>query len=379
MEYRKDRAWLEIDLSAIEENYRRIKEFIGDQTEIMAVVKANAYGLGAVEVSKTLENAGCPMFAAACIEEAMELRENGIKAPILTLGPVMPYNAKTAAENGIEVPLMSLEQAKEMSEAAQKAGVTVKAHIKADAGLSRFGIVLEGRIKEAADEAEAVTKLPNIECVGVFTHYTAAGIPLGEEFNLHQIGLFKSFTAELEKRGVKLKVHSASSLFTAIYPQCHDDYVRVAALLLGLEEPSERGVVCRQSTEMKTVIYQIKEVELGTSVGYGPTYYTRRKTRIAVVPVGYADGINRSVQDKASFMLRGKRAKIIGKMCMDYTMIDVTDIPEAREGDEVTVFGRDGGNHTEAYELAGLWGGTVGELTSLITARVPRFYKRSGL
>ncbi len=376
MEYKKDRTWLEIDLSAIEENYRRIKEFVGEKTEIMAVVKADAYGLGAVEISKVLEKQGCPIFAVACIEEAMELRENGIKAPILTLGPVMPYNAAAAAENGIEVPLMSLEQAEEMSKAAQKAGVTVKAHIKADAGLSRFGIVLENRIKEAADEAEAMTKLPGIECVGLFTHYTGADIPLGEEFNLHQIELFKGFTAELEKKGVKLKVHSASSLFTAVYPQCHDDYVRVAALVLGLEAPAERGVVCRQSAEMKTVIYQIKDVEMGRSIGYGPTYYTQRKTRIAVLPVGYADGINRSVQNKASFMLHGKRAKIIGKMCMDYTMIDVTDIPEAKEGDVVTVFGRDGGNHTEAYELADLWGGTVGELTSLITARVPRFYKR---
>lgn len=376
MVYGKDRTWLEIDLSVIEENYRVIKEFIGNQTEIMAVVKADAYGLGAVAVSKTLENLGCPMFAVACIEEAMELRENGIKAPILTLGPLMPCHVKTAAENGIEVPLVSLEQARKISAAAQSAGVSVKAHIKADAGLSRFGIVLENRIKDAADEAESITKLPYIECVGVFTHYTAADVPLSEEFNLHQIELFKSFTAELEKRGVKLKVHSASSLFTSLYPQCHDDYVRVAALLLGLEHPTVRGITCRQSTEMKTVIYQIKEVEMGTSVGYGPTYYTRRKTKIAVVPVGFADGIRRSVQNMASFMLHGKRAKIIGKMCMDYTMIDVTDIPEAQEGDVVTIFGRDGENHTEAYELAALWGGSVGELTSLITARVPRFYKK---
>ncbi len=369
---------MEIDLDAIEENYRRIRQFIGAERGIIGVVKANAYGLGAVPIARQLEGLGCDMLAVACVEEAMELRENGIRTPLLTLGPVAPAHARLAAENAIEMPVISLGQAQALSQAAVEAGVSLRVHIKTDVGLTRFGLVLKNNMEQAVEEALAIAALPGLSCVAAFSHYTGADVPLGEEFNLEQIGLFHTFCRRIGERGLQVKTHSASSLFTAIYPQCHDDYVRVAALLLGLEAPAPRGIACVPSAQLKTRIYQIKEVEAGTPVSYGPTYYTLRRTRVAVIPLGFADGLRRTIQNKVSLMVHGQWAKIIGKMCMDYMMLDVTDIPQAREGDEVTVFGRDGALHMESFELAGEYPGSVGELTSVLSPRIPRFYTRGG-
>lgn len=378
MQYQQDRAWMEIDLDAIEENYRHIRRFIGEERGIIGVVKANAYGLGAVPIARCLEKLGCEMLSVACIEEAMELREAGISTPILTLGPVAPWHAKLAAENGVEVPAVSLHQAQALSQAAAEAGVRLRVHVKTDVGLTRFGLVLKNNMERAVEEALAIAALPGLQCVAAFTHYTGADIPLGEEFNQEQIGLFHTFCSRIEARGLRVATHSASSFFTAAYPQCHDDYVRVAALLLGLEAPAPRGMACVPSAQLKTRIYQIKEVEAGTPVSYGPTYTTLRRTRVAVIPLGFADGLRRTIQNQVSLMVHGQWAKIIGKMCMDYMMLDVTDIPQAREGDVVTVFGRDGDLHKESYELAGEYPGSVGELTSVLSPRIPRFYTRGG-
>lgn len=374
----KNRAWLEVNLDCIEENYHQIKANIPQDCEIMAVVKANAYGLGAVTIGKLLEKLECPYLAVACIEEAMELRESGIATPILTLGPIHPDHVSLAIEHGIEVPAIGLTQAKALSQKAVELGKRIKVHIKADAGLSRFGILLKNRLPQAVEEALAIAALAGLEAVGVFTHYTASEDPKGEEFNLLQIALFDDFTQRLEETGLRLKKHSASSAFTTLYPQCHNDFIRVASLLLGLQSPMYRGFSTKQSTQFKAQIMQIKELEMGTSVSYGPTTYTLRHTKIAVIPVGYADGIRRTLSNHGYFLVKGKPAPIIGKITMDYIILDVTDIPEVCEGDLVTVFGEDQGTVFDAHQLAALYPGSVGELVSMIHHRVPRFYQYKG-
>ena len=376
MKYMRDRAWMEISLDAIEENYNRIKHDIG-KSRIMAVVKANAYGLGASYLSLFLEKLGCDFFAVACIEEAMELRNAGVKADILTLGPVLPEHLEIAADNNIVTNVISIEHAEALSKEAQRLGKAIRCHIKADSGLGRFGIVLEGRESEAVKDALYIASLPGLKTEGVFTHYTAAGLPVGDEFNRHQIGLFDRFAEALKDNGLSLIKHSASSFFTSVYPECHNDYVRVASLLLGIEPPAIRGTHCVPSVQLKTRIYQIKDIERGMPVSYGPICHTLRKTRVAVLPIGYADGLRRTIQTKASFIVNGSFAPIIGKMCMDYVMLDVTDC-DADVGDEVIVVGRSGDLRQEIWDMADIYGSTVGEVPSVITPRVPRFYMKSG-
>lgn len=378
MKYMKDRSWMEISLDAIEENYRRVTHDIGPKRGVIAVLKANAYGLGAVYIAKFLEGLGCHFFAVASIEEAVELRESGVRGDILTLGPVLPEHAAVAIEKNIISNIISPAHGQALSAEAVKLGKKIRCHIKADAGMGRFGIILEGRTEEAADEAAAVAALPGLEAEGVFTHYTGADLPAGDEFNRHQIGLFDEFCRMLEeKTGKKFIRHSASSFFTSLYPESHNDYVRIASLLLGIDAPASRGTVCVPAVQLKSRIYQIKELPAGRPVSYGPITHTLRRTRVAVVPIGYADGLRRTIQHNASLLVNGQFAPIIGKMCMDYLMLDVTDI-EAKEGDEVVVFGRSGGKVQEIYDMARLYGGTVGEVPTVITPRVPRFYTRGG-
>ena len=370
------RTWLEIDLDAIEENYRRIKHDIGE-SEIMAVVKANAYGLGAPGVSKFLEEIGVRFFAVACLEEALELRQAGIKGEILTLGPILPEQTEAAIENNITTNIIGIEHAEALSSEAVKRGKKMKGHIKLDSGMARFGLVLEGRVDEAVEETLRIAALPGLQVEGVFTHYTDADLPQGDDFNKHQIALFDEATDKLRARGLVFKKHSASSHFTSIYPQCHNDYVRVGSLLLGTDTDLPYGTQSVHATQLKSRIYQIKEVEAGRPVSYGPIAYTMRRTRLAIVPVGYADGLRRTIQNRASLIVNGKFAPIIGKICMDYLMLDVTDI-EAEVGDIVTVFGRDGEAKQELWQMAELYGGTMGEVPTVLTPRVPRVYFRNG-
>lgn len=378
MKYMKDRSWMEISLDAIEENYRRVTHDIGPEKGVIAVLKANAYGLGAVYIARFLESLGCHFFAVASIEEAVELRDGGVRGDILTLGPVLPEHTAIAIEKDIIANAVSEEHARALSAEAVRLGGKIRCHIKADAGMGRFGIILEGRVEEAARQAAGMAALPGLRAEGLFTHYTGADLPAGEDFNRHQIGLFEQFSRRVEELcGRRFIKHSASSFFASCYPESHNDYVRIASLLLGIEAPAPRGTVCVPSVQLKSRIYQIKELAAGRPVSYGPISYTLRTTRVAVVPIGYADGLRRTIQHNASLLVNGEFAPIIGKMCMDYLMLDVTDI-EAKEGDEVVVFGRSGDKTQEIYDMARLYGGTVGEVPTVITPRVPRFYTRGG-
>lgn len=376
MKYQRDRAWIEISLDAIEENYRRIRHDIGD-SGIIAVLKANAYGLGAVKLGRFLNTLGCRFFAVACIEEAVELREGGVEGDIMTLGPVLPEHVAVAVEHDIITNLISVSHAEALSREAQRLGVTLRGHLKADSGMARFGIVLEGRMDEAVEDALHVFSLPNLSIEGVFTHYTSADFPVADQFNLHEIGLYDEFCARLREKGLSFIRHSAASFYAAVYPETHNDYVRLASLLLGIEGPDPRGTVCEMAVELKSRIYQIKDVPMGRPVSYGPISFTLRDSRIAVVPIGYADGLRRTIQTKASLLVNGQYAPIIGKICMDYLMLDVTDV-DCKEGDEVVVFGRSGDKEQSIVDMARLYGATVGEVPTVLNPRLPRFYLKNG-
>ena len=376
MEYNTSRTWLEIDLDAIAENHRRIKADIGE-SEIIAVVKADAYGLGAPYISRFLEEIGVGFFAVACLEEAMELRNAGVQGEILTLGPILPMQVETAIDNNIITNIISLDHAEALSAEAVRLGRTMRGHLKLDAGMARFGLILEGRVDAAVEEALHIAALPGLQVEGIFTHYTDADLPLGDTFNKHQISLFDEACDKLRARGLIFKKHSASSHFTSVYPQCHNDYVRVGSLLLGTDTDLPYGTQSVHAVQLKSRIYQIKEVDAGRPVSYGPIAHTLRPSRIAVVPIGYADGLRRTIQNKASLIVNGQFVPLIGKICMDYLMLDVTDI-DAKVGDIVTVFGRDGNAVQELWQMAELYGGTMGEVPTVITPRVPRIYIKDG-
>lgn len=376
MEYNTSRAWLEIDLDAIAENHRRIKADIG-QSEIIGVVKANAYGLGAPYISRFLESLGVRFFAVACLEEALELRNAGVTGDILTLGPILPMQVESAIEHNITTNIISAEHAKQLSAEAVRLGKTMRGHLKLDTGMSRFGLIVEGRMDEAIEEAARIFSLPGLSVESVFTHYTDADLPVGDAFNKHQIALFDEACARLQARGLTFKKHSASSHFTSVYPQCHNDYVRVGSLLLGTDTDLPYGTQSIHAVQLKSRIYQIKELPAGCPVSYGPIAHTLRPSRITVVPIGYADGLRRTIQNRASLIVNGQFVPLIGKICMDYLMLDITDI-DAKVGDIVTVFGRDGDAKLELWQMAELYGGTMGEVPTVITPRVPRIYVKDG-
>jgi len=374
VEYQKDRTWLEVDLGAIGDNYREIKKKIGVNCQVIAAIKANAYGLGAVRIAQELETLGCPMFSVSCIEEAMELRENGVKAPILLMGWLNPVHVALAIDNDIEVSFFSLRQAEALSKAAKAAGKMLRGHIKLDVGLSRLGIVVRNRIDETLQEILRIAGLECIVPVAIFTHITSSKLPGAEEFDKAQLGLFVEVSAKLDELGLKLKKHCCSTIPAVRYPEYCFDYVRVAALLFGQLPHTYGRFDIKPSFSLKTRIWQIKQVEAGSAVSYGPTFHTLRQTKIAVVPIGFADGLRRTISNRGEMLIHGKRAPIIGMLSSDYSTLDVTDIPDVEEGDIVTVFGIDGGIEQPVHVYADLYPGTVSEVTAALGPRIPRFY-----
>jgi alanine racemase len=374
VEYQRDRTWLEVNLGAIVDNYKEIKSKINTDCQIIAAIKANAYGLGAVRIAQELEKLGTPMFSVSCIEEAMELRENGVKTPILVMGLLNPIHVSLAIDNAIEASFLNFHQAEALSIAAKAVGKKLRGHIKLDVGLSRLGIVVKNRIDETLKEILRITDLENISPVAIFTHITSSKLPGSEEFDRAQLDLFVKISTELDKLGLRLKKHCCSTIPAVRYPEYNLDYIRVAALLFGQLPHTYGRFAIKPTFTLKTRIWQIKQLEAGTPVSYGPTFYTLRKSKIAIVPIGFADGLRRTISNRGEMLLHGKLAPIIGMLSSDYSTLDVTDIPNAKEGDIVTVFGNDNGIEQSVQVYADLYPGTVSEVTSALGSRIPRFY-----
>lgn len=370
-------VWAEINLANIVHNFREVRGLVGDKTKIMSVVKANAYGHGAIPVSRALDAAGSNYFGVAIMNEAVELRQAGLKKPLLILGWTPPEDYQRALAEDITLTIYSLEEARELSRISFSRGNRVKVHLKIDTGMGRIGFQDNG---QAMEEIKEILPLPGLDVEGIFTHLARAD-EKDKEYTLHQLERFKGFVSRLESSAdYKFRIkHAANSAAVIDHPEVYFDMVRPGIMLYGLEPSTEVNlgrVSLRQAFSLRAKVSHVKDVPAGFPVSYGGIYVTSGKTRIATIPLGYADGYTRLLTGKGQILFRGQRAPIVGRICMDQLMFDVTElIPEVSKGDMVTLIGKDGNNFISVDEIAGLLGTINYEVTCMISQRVPRVYQ----
>lgn len=368
-----------VDLDAIEDNFEAMKANLKENTRIAAVVKANGYGHGAVPIARMIEDKDYLWgFAAATIEEAVELRKNGICKPILILGYVFPEDYPELVRLDIRPTVFRLDMARELSEEAIRQGKEVRVHIKLDTGMSRIGFAdTEESVKMVCE----IGKLPGIILEGLFTHF-AKSDETDKTATEKQLARYRAFCAACEAAGAKFQIHHCSNSAGIIdLPEANLDMVRAGITVYGLypsDEVKKELVPLRPAMEMKSHIVHVKKIAPGTEVSYGGIYTAESTRKIATVPVGYADGYPRSLSNKGCVLVAGKRAPICGRVCMDQMMVDVTEIPEAVPSMEVTIFGKDGEEFLSVDELAELSGRFNYEFVCDLSQRVPRIYLRHG-
>ena len=367
------RTWCEIDLSAMLHNFMAARRHLPDKVLLAAVIKANAYGHGAVEAAKLLEGKA-DRFAVAMTDEAVELRKAGIETPIFLLAPTPESDFEAIARYDIEAAVPSFEYGQALCAYGAAHGKDIPYHVALDTGMGRIGFACT---KESLDEIEALSKLPGGKLLGVFSHYAKAD-SADKSYAIEQTKRYKAFTEAMERRGIHIPLKHLDNSAGLIEMPDKFDMVREGIILYGLKPSNEvdlsliggiRGVMA-----LRSHISFLKTVAAPTPVSYGCTYVAQPGTRVATVCAGYADGVNRLLSNRGQVLIRGKRCPIIGRVCMDQFMIDVTGVPEAQVGDTVTIFGRDGAEEITADDVADLIG-TIGyEVTCLVTPRVPRVY-----
>jgi len=369
-----DLTWLQVDLDALAENMRQVRERAG--TDVLAVVKADAYGLGAVTVAHALEDS-CAFFGTANISEALELRRGGIQKPILILGRVPISAYPLAVAEDIRVPIFIYEDAVALSKEAMLQGKTANFHFVVDTGMSRIGFQAT---EESADMCVQICKLPNLRAEGLFSHYaTADGADLTSANA--QLQLFEEFTAMLKERGIEIPVRHLNNSAGIINFPGKQDMVRSGIVQYGMypsDEVDTDLLPVEPVMEWIAKVVFVKTLPAGRQISYGGCYTTTRETKVATLPVGYADGYRRSLTDKAHVLIRGKKAPIIGRICMDQMMVDVTDIPDVQIGDQAVLIGRSGDEQITVDYLADLTGTLNYEIICGISRRTPRVYFRGG-
>ncbi len=374
------RTWAEVNIDNIKHNFNEIKEKLSPKTKLLCVLKADAYGHGAEFLVREYEKLGADFFGVSNLDEAIQLRKAGSKKPILIFGYTPSECADVLADNNISQAVFSLEYAKKLRAECKNKGVKVKAHLKIDTGMSRIGFFAQNEEsrKKSVEEILEINDMPEIEIEGMFTHFSVADdITNNEEYTTYQINNFKSMIGDLETRGLRIPLkHCCNSGGIINFPEMQLDMVRAGVILYGLY-PSEEiigKINLKPAMSLKTVVSQVKTIPEGTSVSYGRTFVSDRKIRVASVAIGYADGYLIKFSNNSEMLVHGKRAKILGRVCMDQLMLDVSDIEGVSEGDEVVVFGTDGGNSISVDELAKNIGTINYEIVCLIGKRVPRIY-----
>lgn len=370
------RVYVGVDLAAISENIQRIKDRVGPDVKVLAVVKTDGYGHGAVAMAHVLNEIGVYAFAVATIDEARELRASGIRNPILILGYVFPNDLQDVIDYNVTSTVFSFESAKMIADYAMKRGKIAKIHIKLDTGMGRIGFVPS---PESAEEIKNIFKLPNIEVEGVFTHFaTADESDLGSAKN--QAKLFEDFVNGLEADGYHFAIrHICNSAGVLAMNENYDNMVRAGIITYGLYPSDE--VRCKDelpltpALELVSHVAYVKEVDAGFTVSYGSTYTTTGRTKIATIPVGYGDGYPRALSNKGRVLINGTYAPIIGRVCMDQFMVDVTNVPNCKQGDEVVLIGRQGENEISVDEVARDADTINYEIICGINKRVPRIYR----
>ena len=372
------RIYAGIDLDALKYNVDGIKRCKADGAMLMGVVKADAYGHGAKIFAHELDGLGFDWFAVATVDEGIELRKDGIHQPILVLGYSCEEQYPDMVQWDITPTIYSFDMAKAFAAVAAAAGKTADIHIKIDTGMSRIGFLPE---EESIDEIEKIHGLKNIRIQGMFTHFACADMRDKSHVG-HQIEKFRRMIDGVKKRGIPVEIfHCSNSASIMELPSEHMNMVRAGIILYGLypsHEMEEERISLKPVMSLYSHVVQVKEVPGGVSVGYGATYVTGRPTRIATIPVGYADGYPRALSNRASVLIRGRRVPIIGRICMDQFMVDVTEAPEVSIGDVVTLIGTDGEESISVEEISEMAGSFNYEFVCDVSRRVPRVYMRNG-
>lgn len=362
-------TWVEIDQGAIAHNVRRLREMLDDKVALMAVVKADAYGHGAVATSITALANGAAMLGVASLEEALELRDAGIEAPILVMSYTPIYAVRQAIRQQITLTLYDLDMARAYNRAAREVGEPLRVHIKIDTGMGRMGVMPS----DAVPFFRHLINLQHLDIEGIFTHFSMADED--RDYTLEQLKLFRSIVNPLRASGFQFRyIHAANSAATLTVRESHLDMVRVGVALFG-ESPSETVPIpegFRRAMTWKTVIAQVKTLPPGHPVGYGQTYYTSIAERIAVIPVGYSHGFRRKPHNWGQVLVHGQFAPVIGRVSMEKTTINVSHIPDVTIGDEVVLLGRQGDNVITPDDVAARLQTNNYEIITTILARVPR-------
>ena len=368
-----------ISLDAVEQNFREMRKNIAEDTKMIAVVKADAYGHGAVPIAHLIENHDYIWgFAAATAEEAVHLRQAGITKPILILGIVFDEYFPELVQYDIRPAVCEYDEAKKLSDEAVLQNKTVHIHIALDTGMTRIGYA---DIPESVEEIKKIAELPNLEIEGMFTHFARA-----DEYDrspaMVQLERYQDFSKRVEEAGVDIPLHHCSNSAGIIrVPEANLCIVRAGITIYGIYPSSEveRDIVkLAPVMELKSHITYVKDVPAGAAISYGGTYVADKKKRVATIPVGYADGYPRQLSNKGWVLIHGKKAPILGRVCMDQFMADVTEIDNVKKGDEVTLLGRDGDEFISIEEMGDLCGRFSYEFACDISPRVPRVYIKDG-
>lgn len=378
MESTLKRTWSEIDLDALIHNYKTLRKHIGDNVKFLGVVKADAYGHGSVTVAKTLEEEGADYLAVSSIDEAMELRVNGIKMPVLILGHTPREQVSNLIKYDITQAVTCKAKAVEYSKEAVALGKTLKIHIKVDTGMSRLGYLCDGEFFDTGVDGicDAIS-MPGLFAEGIFTHFAVSDEEGAEYFQYtnHQFKLFTDIISAVESKiGKKfLLKHCANTGAVYKYPETFLDMVRPGLLLYGYGEYS-KAMGLKPVMTLKTVVSTVKVYPAGTKISYGGIFETGETTRVGVIPYGYADGFFRSLSNKCELYSAQGMSRQIGKICMDMSMIDLSDKPEVDVGSEIEIFGK----NNSIEKLADIAGTIPYELTCAVSKRVPRTYIKDG-
>ena len=369
-------VWAEIDLDAIAHNVAAIKRHVGEQVGVMAVVKANAYGHGAVPVARTALKSGASRLAVNRLDEGVSLRKAGIRAPILVMGYTPAAGAPKAVTHDLTLTVTSMELAQALSAAANGAGKSVPVHVKIDTGMGRFGLLPD----EAVDFIRALRRLPGLMLEGVYTHFAVADLA-DKSYTHQQFATYRQILAALEQESIQVPLrHVANSAATLDLPETHLDAVRPGIAIYGLRPSSEVEPVIplQPALTLKSRVGRVRTLPGGSSISYGRTFVTRRPTPVALVPCGYGDGYMRLNSNRGAVLIHGRRAPIRGRVCMDQFVVEITGIEQVRLNDEVVLIGRQGDEVLSAEEVA-RWGETINyEVVTQIMPRVPRVYLRGG-
>lgn len=368
------RTWSEIDLSAVEHNYQIIKQ--QTSAKIMPVVKADAYGHGAVELAKLYQGLGAYYFAVSSVDEAMQLRNNGIFLPILILGYTPPSQTQILLDYRITQTVYDLQMAQEFSDRAKNLEQRLKVHIKIDTGMTRLGLRFHN-VKDAdcCDKVESICKMEGLETEGIYTHFASSDEP-ENPFTLEQFAAFCYVTDEMEKRGITFSLrHCANSAAIFNFPQTHLDMVRPGIVLYGLtpdQKPSATPLLA--AMRVYSVVSAVHDGTSGDTVSYGQTYQVDKPMKLATVTIGYADGYPRKLSSKGVMLIHGIEVPIVGRVCMDQCVVDVTQVEHVKPGDTVGVMG----DKITAKEIAAQCDTINYEIICGISKRVPRVYVKNG-